>query len=176
MSIIIKGGASINLAEVTSNNELKVFSEPVRTTINIYGSALAVGATTVEAALTLSKSAGTAAASSAASFVVTAGKRFRITSIVLAQVGSATATLATSIFRLRVNPTGAVTTATTPVIWQSPRILTPATASAYQQFSLPIPFGMDIFGDGTLQFGFTVNSTFVTNAPTVDIAVSGYEF
>jgi hypothetical protein len=149
--------------------------ETGRTAVAFYGNALAVGATTVEAALTLTRSAGTAATSSAASFVATNGKRLRLTELVFSQVGNAVATAAESQLRLRLNTAGAVITTTTPVLL-STRIATPAVASSYQNIVVPIPLGFEITGNGTIQFGFTVNSTYVTNAPTVDVMVIGYEY
>jgi hypothetical protein len=146
-----------------------------RTAVCLFGTALAVGATGVETALTLSKSAGTAANTSAVSFVVTAGKRFRITSIVASQVGNAVATTATSVFSLRINTAAAVTTASTPIVLAG-RAATPATAGAQQVVPLEVPEGLEITGDGTLQIGATVNSVYVTNAPTVDLLIAGYEY
>jgi hypothetical protein len=39
-----------------------------------------------------------------------------------------------------------------------------------------VPEGLEITGDGTLQIGATVNSVYVTNAPTVDLLIAGYEY
>jgi hypothetical protein len=146
-----------------------------RTAVCLSGTALAVGATGVETALTLTRSAGTAATTSAASFVVTAGKRFRITSITATQVGNATATAAASVFSLRLNTAGAVTTASTPIVL-SARAATPATSGAQQVIPVEIPEGLEITGDGTLQIGATVNAVYVTNPATVDLLIVGYEY
>lgn len=150
-------------------------NQVARTNIILYATAAAAGATTVETAITLTKSAGTGATSSAASFVVTSGKRFRITSITFASRGNATATIQTTTFSLRLNTGGAVTTTSTPVLI-AVRSATPATASAWDRFQVPIPAGYEILGDGTLQIGVTANATFVTNAPTWDVCITGFEY
>jgi hypothetical protein len=36
--------------------------------------------------------------------------------------------------------------------------------------------GIEIVGDGTLQLGITAAATFVTNAPTWDVLIVGYEY
>jgi hypothetical protein len=147
-----------------------------RTELRFYAVAAAAGATTVETAITLTKSSGTAATSTAASFVVTAGKRFKITHISVATRGNATATVQTTTFNFRINTAGAVTTASTPIIL-AVRSATPATASAWDRYSIELPAdGLEIPGDGTLQFGITAAATFVTNAPTWDVNIIGYEY
>ena len=146
-----------------------------RTAISLYAANVTSGATGVETAITLTKSSGTAATASAATFVVTSGKRFRIQSIVVGVRGNATATAQVTTFALRVNPAGAVTTTSTPIVIQA-RCYTPATASAQDRQIIPIPDGYEIAGDGTLQFGVTANSVFVTNAPTWDVSIVGFEY
>jgi hypothetical protein len=146
-----------------------------RAAVNLYATGAAAGATGVETAVTLTKSAGTGATSSAASFVVTSGKRFRISAIVFAARGHATATAQVTTFSLRLNTAGAVTTTSTPVLVQA-RVATPATALAWDRLSIPIPDGFEITGDGTLQIGITANAVFTTNAPTWDAWIIGYEY
>ena len=36
--------------------------------------------------------------------------------------------------------------------------------------------GLEIPGDGTLQFGVTAAATYTTNAPTWDVVIIGYEY
>lgn len=147
-----------------------------RTDVRFYAVAAAAGATTVETAISLTKSSGTSATSAAASWVVPSGKRFRITSIVFATRGNATATIQSTTFNLRVNTAGAVTTSSTPVIL-SARSATPATASAWDRLILDLPGdGLELVGDGTMQFGLTAAATFTTNAPTWDAVILGYEY
>lgn len=146
-----------------------------RTAIIYYATAAASGTTGTETAITLTKASGTSATSTAVSFVVTSGKRFRIQQILVSAVGNVTATTQATTFSFRINTAGAVTTASTPIVWKG-RVQTPATSLAYQQISLPIPDGYEILGDGTLQFGFTANAVFTTNAPTWDVAIIGYEY
>jgi hypothetical protein len=39
-----------------------------------------------------------------------------------------------------------------------------------------IPDGMEFAGNGTIQFGVTANAVFVTNAPTWDVTITGFEY
>jgi hypothetical protein len=149
---------------------------PGRTELRFYAVAAAAGATGVETAITLTKSSGTGATSTGTSFVITSGKKFRITHISVATRGHATATIQTTTFSLRVNTAGAVTTTSTPVILAA-RSATPATASAWDRYVIPLgDGGLEIPGDGTLQFGVTAAATFTTNAPTWDVTLIGYEY
>ena len=147
-----------------------------RTDLRFYAVAAAAGATTVETAITLTKSSGTSATTTGASHVITAGKRFKITHFSVATRGNATATVQTTTFNLRVNAAGAVTTTSTPIILAA-RSATPATASAWDRYVITLPAdGLEIPGDGTLQFGVTAAATFTTNAPTWDVTIIGYEY
>lgn len=148
---------------------------PQRLSVVVYGAALAVGTSGTESLLTLTQQKGLATTNVANSFTVPAGRRFRLQSMVITQVGSATATAGTTVFRLRYNPAGAVTTASTPILMQS-RLAAPAQATSFQQLALPIPDNMEMPGDGIGQYGVTVTPTFTTNAPTIDVLLVGYEY
>jgi hypothetical protein len=158
------------------DSSLPVFiAQPARTTIVLYGTALATGATGVEALLTLSQQKG-GVVTSASSFTVTSGKKLRIQAIHIGQVGNSNAAVGTTLIRMRQSTTGAVTT-TTPLILAQTRIVNPATASAFSTADITLEDGMELVGDGVAQFGFTVNSTFTFgNAPTVDLMIFGYEY
>lgn len=147
----------------------------VRTAVNYYANAAAAGATGIETAITLTQSKGLAATSNAVSFVIPSGKRFRITDITFASRGHATATAQITTFALRVNPAGAVTTTSTPVLI-AVATATPAVAQEWDRFQISIPDGLEITGDGTLQFGVTANAVFTTNAPTWFCHISGFEY
>jgi hypothetical protein len=166
-----------NVAAVTAGGALEVIETKDfgRTAIVLFAVGAASGATATETAITLTKSAGTAATTAAATFVVTSGKTFRITGITVGTRGHATATLQTTTFNLRLNTAGAVTTTSTPVLL-SARAATPATTLAWDRVSIPIPDGLEIAGNGTVQFGITAASTFITNAPTWDVLITGYEY
>jgi hypothetical protein len=146
-----------------------------KTAIIFSANGVASGTTGTETAITLTKSAGTGATSAAASFVITSGKKFRITAISVASRGHATATAQSTVFNLRLNTAGAVTTSSTPVLC-SIQSATPATALAWDRVILPIPDGYEITGDGTLQIGVTAAATFTTNAPTWSVNIIGYEY
>lgn len=167
--------ARVVLATNQPTVPVKAVIDGTRTNLVFYAVAAAAGTTGTETAITLTKAADTGATSSAASFVITSGKRFRITSITLATRGNATATVQSTTFNLRINTGGAVTTSSTPIVL-SARSATPATASVMDRFQLPIPDGLEYTGDGTIQFGITAAATYVTNAPTWDVVITGFEY
>ena len=107
---------------------------------------------------------------------MTNGKRFKINQIIYATRGNNTATAQTTTFNFRINTGGAVTTTSTPVILAA-RSATPATANAWDRNTITLPGdGIEIVGDGTLQFGITAAATYTTNAPTWDVVIIGYEY
>jgi hypothetical protein len=171
------GADGVNDGDVSKANPMPVqVINTARTELRFYAVAAAAGTSGTETAITLTKSSGNSATTSAASFVVTSGKRFKITQIIFATRGNATATIQSTTFNIRLNTGGAVTTTSTPVIL-SARSATPATASAWDRLQLILPpDGMEIVGDGTLQFGVTANATYTTNAPTWDVLIVGYEY
>jgi hypothetical protein len=149
-----------------------------RTLLQFYATGAASGATGVETAISLAKAGvlGSAPAGAAASLTPTSGKRFRITSITFASRGNATATAQVTTFNIRVNASGAVTTSSTGILLQV-RTATPATALAWDRITITFEDdGPELVGDGTLQWGVTANAVFVTNAPTWDVLITGYEF
>ena len=146
-----------------------------RTPVRYYAVAAAAGATTVETAISLTRSSGNSATSAAVSWTITNGKRFRIQAITFATRGHNTATAQVTTFNFRVNTAGAVTTASTP-IELAVRCATPATANSWDRVFVQIPDGWEITGDGTLQFGVTAAATYVTNAPTWDVTIIGFEY
>jgi hypothetical protein len=146
-----------------------------RVNLVFYATAVAAGASGVETAITLNKAADTGATSAAVSFVITNGKRFRISSILVATRGDATATAQQTIFNFRINTGGAVTTSSIPIVF-SARSATPATANAWDRFWLPIPDGLEFLGNGTVQFGMTAAATYAINAPTWDVLITGFEY
>jgi hypothetical protein len=67
-------------------------------------------------------------------------------------------------------------TSSTGILLQA-RTATPATALAWDRFTITFEDdGPELVGDGTLQWGVTANAVFVTNAPTWDVLITGYEF
>lgn len=146
-----------------------------RTNLQFYAVAAAAGATGTETAITLTKSSDTSATTTGTSFIITNGKRWRITAISFATRGHATATIQTTTFNLRINTAGAVTTTSTPIVL-AVRSATPATASAWDRVIVPIGNGIEFTGNGTIQFGVTAAATYVTNAPTWDVLITGFEY
>lgn len=146
-----------------------------RTSIVLYATGAAVGSASTETAITLTKSSGTAATTSADSFVVTSGKTFRIQGVKFKTRANNSATTHTTLVRLRLNTAGAVGTTSTPVLF-SGRCISGAVSQDTDVFEMLFPEGYEIVGDGTLQIGVTVNSNYATNAPTIDVAIWGYEY
>jgi hypothetical protein len=169
LNSVVKGTQAAN---ALGTQDLK---DSGRTAITFSATGVAAGTSGTETAITLTKSAGTAATSSAVSFVVTSGKTFRITNITVASRGNATATAQKTIFNLRLNTGGAVVVTTTPVL-MSLASATVATASVYDRFQLEIPDGYEIVGNGTIQIGLTANTIFVTNGPSWDVVITGFEY
>lgn len=175
---LVHGIDGVNDGDVSSANPLPTFIiDTTKVPVNFWANGAASGATTVETAITLSKSpspGGTVITGT--SFVVTAGKRFRITAIVFASRGHTTGTAQVTTFSIRVNTAGAVTT-TSPV-WFSARSATPATSFSWDRTAV-FTFtdaGPELLGDGTLQIGVTASAVFATNAPTWDVNIVGYEY
>lgn len=146
-----------------------------RTSIVLYATGAAVGSASTETAITLTKSSGTAATTSADSFVVTSGKTFRIQGVKFKTRANNSATTHTTLVRLRLNTAGAVGTTSTPVLL-SGRCISGAVSQDTDVFEMLFHEGYEIVGDGTLQIGVTVNSNYATNAPTIDVAIWGYEY
>lgn len=161
--------------QATRGVQVQRIQDAGRVSLSFYAVAAAAGTTGTQTAITLTKSADTGATTTGTSFVVTSGKRFRITHISVATRGHNTATAQTTTFNLRVNTAGAVTTASTPIVF-SARSATPAVANDWDRYVLALPDGHEILGDGTLQFGITAAATYTTNAPTWDVNIMGFEY
>jgi hypothetical protein len=150
-----------------------------RTYITYYAVAASASATTVEAMISLTRSVNTVGSgptsTSGSSFTITAGKTFRIQNITIATRGHATATAQATTFTLR-SQEGTVTTGSNRVL--SSRCATPATALAWDRAMFIIPDGFEIAGSlgGTTQIGISANSVYVTNSPTWDVTIIGYEY
>lgn len=174
---LIHGADGTNDGDVARANPLPVIiTDTDRTELRYYATAVAAGTSTTETAITLTKSSGTSATSTGASQTPTSGKRFKITSVMFAARGHNTATAQVTTFNIRVNTGGAVTTTSTPIILAA-RVATPATANSWDRLIIPLPAdGIELVGDGTLQFGVTAAATYTTNAPTWDVLITGYEY
>jgi hypothetical protein len=175
----VEHGADGSATDVSNSAPLPTFDRhDGRTLVQFYATGVAAGATGVETAIQLAKAGtlGSAPAAAAASLVPPSGKRFRITSITFASRGTRRP-------RRRSRPS---TSASTPPERSRPRstgillqarTATPATALAWDRFTITFEDdGPELIGDGTLQWGVTANAVFVTNAPTWDVLITGYEF
>ena len=144
-------------------------STDIRSPINFY--ATNITGVAVEALISLTKSQAMNATSSATSFTITSGKILRLESLTIATRGNATATIQSTTFNLRYASSGSLSASSTPVLL-SARSATPATASAWDRLTLPI--GIELSGSGS--FGISAIATFVTNAPTLDLVLTGFEY
>jgi hypothetical protein len=160
---------------VTVRDAVRITND-TRTYVSYSAGGVAAALTTVEALITLTKSGAVGAATTTGtSFVIPAGKRFRITSVTFATRGNAVATSQNTTFSIRANTAGAITT-TSPA-FLSGRSATPATALTYDRLSLTFGAdGVEVAGDGTLQFGVSAVSVYTTNGPTWDVLITGYEY
>jgi hypothetical protein len=175
----VEYGADGSATDVSNSAPLPTFDRhDGRTLVQLYATGIASGTTGTETAVPLAKAGtvGGAPAAGANSLTPPTGKRFRITSITFASRGHATATAQVTTFNIRVNAAGAVATNSTGILLQA-RTATPATALAWDRFTITFEDdGPELVGDGTLQWGVTANAVFVTNAPTWDVLITGYEF
>lgn len=174
---LVSGADGTNDGDIAKANPLPVWPRhDGATRLQFWATGTASGTTGTETAITLSRSpspGGTV--TTGASWTPTSGKRFRISSIVFASRGNTTATAQVTTFSIRVNAAGA--TATTSPVLLAARTATPATALAWDRFTVMFEGdGPEMVGDGTLTFGVTANAVFVTNAPTWDVLITGYEY
>jgi hypothetical protein len=171
-------GGDGSATEVQASAPLPVaLRDSSKTLVQLYATGVASGATGVETAIALIKAGCTGAAPAAGANSITpaTGKRFRVTSITFAARGNATATAQITNFTLRCNSGGAVVVGSNAALVA--RVATPATALAWDRFTIPLEdAGLEFVGDGTLQIGVTANAVFVTNAPTWDVLITGYEY
>jgi hypothetical protein len=145
-----------------------------RTAVTFTAAGLTSGTSTTKVMVTMNKStvAG-AAVSSASSFVITSGKRFRITNISVS-VRAMAATVAIGLFELVINTAGAAVVGS-PTGFTA-RAATPATTGIYDHKVIPIPDGLEILGNGTLQFGIAYTPTWTTTASQYDVVITGFEY
>lgn len=148
-----------------------------RTQVNMYLSAVTAGTTATEAIQTLTFSRGTNATSSGTTFPISNGKTLRITGIRFQHMGHATATTASVVWRIRLNTGGAAIVTSTPIILVA-RTATPATSLAKDAYDVGVSEGFEIVNPtgGTVNIALTATPTFVTNAPTYDFHLVGYEY
>lgn len=145
------------------------------TPVRFYATAVAAGTTTTETAISLTRSRNVSATSAAVSWLVPAGKQYKVINIIVSSIGNAVATAQSTVFNFRFNSAGAVTTTSTPVL-VAIRTATPATSGAIDRVSLCLPDGsFTIAGDGALQIGVTAAATYTTNAPTWDVCIIAVE-
>lgn len=160
----------------TTGFSVQALKDSGRTMVTYYtdGSQTA-GATGTETAITLTASSGTSATTTGVSFVIPSGKTFRIMQMMLETRGNNTATAQTTRWNFRLNTAGAVTTASTPVV-MSVRTSNGATANQVDRQILTFTDGLEFYGDGTMEWGLTANSSYTTNAPNLWVMISGYQY
>lgn len=171
----VDGPAITKGTQGTTGFAVQELKDGSRVNLSFYAVATASGTTGTETLFTLTKASDTSAVATATSFTITSGKRFRITSLAFASRGNATATIQSTTFNLRINTAGACIVSSTPIVL-SARSATPATASAYDRFQINVPDGLEFLGNGTITFCLSAAATFVTNAPTWDVLITGFEY
>ena len=118
---------------------------------------------------------GTVSASGT-SFVIPAGKTFRVQAFRATMMVQATSPVLTRVqVGLLINPAGAVTTSSSLALTM--RLTGQATAGLADHDDITIPEGFDIIGDGTLAIGVYLLANFASGAgPAVQFNLVGYEF
>lgn len=153
--------------------QFKQQTDTGRTSLSLYANGAAVGATTVEAAITASISSGVAAVTTGVSYTIPTGKTFRILYISFNATGNAVGAVATNLFSLRYNAAGAVVVGSTPILLQRTLVNSAANLD-FKQTELQLTQGFDIVGDGVASIGVTVNATYAAGAPTVGMSIVGF--
>lgn len=134
---------------------------------------------TAETLLTMTVSVDGAATSTFSSRTITSGKKFRLQSVTLAveNLGSGTAPQR-AYLRLRRNTAGATTASSAlQAVWGC--INSTATVKSGIVMDYEVPDGMEMNGDGTATFGFTLETPdWVTSTATgrAKITVLGFEY
>lgn len=124
-----------------------------------------------EALISLTPITDGVAGTAATSFVVTSGKRFRIQAMTLT-IRNAGAAVQGSVVNLRVNTAGAATAASALLLTAGAGTLS-ATANIVGMGLADVPDGLEILGNGTIQFGVSQVGT-ATAGNTITLV--GYEY
>jgi hypothetical protein len=107
------------------------------------------------------------------SYTITSGKTLRITSISVS-IRSAAAAIAWVRLSLR-HATGGATTNASPIAFQVPEVNTSsATSGTGAAIVVPIPDGIEFFGNGTQSIGMSQLAQATTNI--INVTVYGYEY
>jgi len=128
-------------------------------------------AATTEGLVTLTPITDGAAGGTATSFVITNGKRLRIQSLCI-NTRNAGAAAQGVVVNLRVNTAGAVTT-TSNLLLSVAAGTSLATANITASNCAPIPDGLEIAGNGTVQIGLSQIGTATANN---SVTLVGYEY
>jgi len=146
-----------------------------RTQVVYYANGIAPSGTGTATIVTLNKAVDGGVLTTGTTFKPTTGKKYRIQEIIFGTTGNATATTQDTTFEFKINPSGAVTTVAGYAA-VARRHRTGAVAAAFMERKVQFPEGFEITGDGTLQFGVVFTSTYLANAPTIDVMIVGYEY
>lgn len=135
--------------------------------------ATAISGVTSETLVSFTQNKQGTTTSSVTSYTVTSGKTLRITSVSYS-IKSAASAIAFSRLAFRHNTAGA-TTASSPIVYQFPEINTnSATSGIEASITIPIPDGIEIFGNGTQSVGISHLDQATTNI--LNITVYGFEY
>lgn len=126
-------------------------------------------AATTEGLITLTPQTDGANGTTGTSFVVTNGKRLKLTGLTV-HTRNAGAAVQAAIVNLRINNAGAVTT-TSPLLASAVAGTGVATANASN--GMTVPLDIDILGDGTKQIGISQIGTATANNT---VTLHGYEY
>src|SRR6266478_1079249 len=136
-------------------------------------SALAAAGVVAEALFSFSQNKQGIVTAGVSSYTITNGKTLRITSISIS-VRAGAAAVPFSRCALRHNPAGA-TIATSPIAYLVPEVFgISATIGVGGQISVPIPDGLEFFGNGTQTIGMSHLDQATTNI--LNVTVYGFEY
>lgn len=141
-----------------------------RTIVNAATAIAGVTCANAEAMVALDVSREAAATASVTTIAVTAGKRYRITGIVVGMVSSAAAVISGRV-SLRMNPAGAAVVAS-PILVTVPLSSAPAVAQQGNQMAIMFHEGIEI--SGTEQVG--LSQVFSVATGTMWASILGYEY
>lgn len=166
----VNGPALTKGAQAATGFSVQALKDSGRVIVNCATAIAGVTAVSAEALLAMDVSRGGEATASATTHGVTAAKRWRVTGIMVGFISTAAAVLSGRV-SLRMNPSGAVTTAS-PIIATIALSSGAALAQAGNQIFVPLPDGVEF--SGTEQIGLSQVFNAVTG--TVWASIVGYEY
>ena len=172
---LIHGADGTNDGDIAKANPLPaLITNTGRTELRFSNSSITITGFNTEQLVTLTKSSDTSATTTGTSFVVTSGKRFRITGVHVSVMAGTTAVQAVE-YSIRINTAGAIATTSTAIYRTRTGLVSKSINAMGPRINEVYGFGgIDIPGDGTLQWGVTLNGSSANGRASV--LITGYEY